>query len=167
MSAMFRRVEETYFLMIIKNTIPPERTGADDVAVGQDITALRIHHKPSGLATHRQVRVKRARLTEMNGDDALHHRLNCSLPLGRIRLGRAKGNQTTRVLVILYIIDGAVGRGRVSRRQDGAFGLEVFRGTLGAGGDGAAFALCASVAVQIHSADGLGGGDRMGMGTIR
>ena len=99
--------------------------------IRQDIPTLRINHKPRRLTTHRQLRIKRARLTIMNRDHALHHILNGSLPLGRIRLRRANGKQPTRIVLVLDIVHRPV-RGRaVPRRQDvRSLWLEVFGGLM-------------------------------------
>ena len=121
----------TYLFMIIKNNIPPKRPRANNMPIRQDIPSLRINHKPRRLTTHRQLRIKRARLTIMNRDNALHHILNGSLPLGRIRLRRANGKQATGIVFVLDIVHRPV-RGRaVPRRQDvRGLWLEVFGGLM-------------------------------------
>ena len=96
--------------------------------IRQDIPTLRINHKPRRLTTHRQLRIKRARLTIMNRDNALHHILNGSLPLGRIRLRRANGKQPTRIILVLDIVHRPVRRRAIPRRHDGR--LEVFGGLM-------------------------------------
>lgn len=133
----------TYLFMIIKNNIPPKRPRANNMPIRQDIPSLRINHKPRRLTTHRQLRIKRARLTIMNRDNALHHILNGSLPLGRIRLRRANGKQATGIVFVLDIVHRPVRRRAIPRRHDGR--LEVFGGLISGGrriavGDRAVFA---------------------------
>lgn len=130
--------------------------------IRQNIPSLRINHKPRRLTTHRQLGIKRARLTIMNRDNALHHILNGSLPLGRIRLRRANGKQTTRIVLVLDIVHRPI-RGRaIPRRQDvHGLWLEVFGGLICDGrriavGDRAVFAFCAAGVASGHRIDKSG-----------
>jgi hypothetical protein len=74
----------TYLLVIIEDTVSPERTGTNHMAIGQDVPTLCIHNKARSLAGHGEFRVERASLTEVNRNGTLHDFLNGSLPLRRI-----------------------------------------------------------------------------------
>lgn len=77
--------------MVIKDTIAPERTSTNHMAIRQDIATLSIHDKSSSLAGHRSVGIKRAGLTEMDRDRTLHDLFNCRLPLERGFSSRGSG----------------------------------------------------------------------------
>lgn len=140
--------------MVVKDTVSPEGSRADHMSVGQDVTPLRIDHKPRRLAAHGQVRIEGAGLAEVDGHDALHHGLDRGLPLGRVGRGRPQGQHARVVLlVILDVVDGPVGRRGVSGRQLRGLGLEVFRGALSVR-DGAVLALRAGLAVHLHAGRG-------------
>lgn len=140
--------------MVIKNTIPPKRPRADHMPIRKNIPPLRINHKTRSLTAHRQICIKRARLTEMDRHNTLHHGLNSRLPLGRIRLSCAQRNDGCDVLAIFNVVYGAVCGCLIAGGEDGGFGFEVFRRSVGCR-DWAVFAFGASFAV--HVGGGIGG----------
>ncbi|KAL7351183.1 hypothetical protein ACKS0A_08897 [Histoplasma ohiense] len=90
--------------MIIKNTITPKRPCANYMSICQNIPFLRIYHKPRSLTRHGQIRIKRCSLAEMDRDNALHYRLDSSLPFWRVCLrssGRGKGKHMGEIPVFV------------------------------------------------------------------
>ena len=75
----------TDLLVIIKYTIPPERSGAHHMSVCQDVTFVGIYNETRRLTRHGRVGVKGARLTEMYRHHIFDYLLYCSLPFGRVR----------------------------------------------------------------------------------
>ena len=155
--------------MIIEYTIPPERTGADDMSVGQDIPPLRIDDKPGGLTIHRQLRIERTGLTEPDRHDAFHHLLDCGLPFGGVALGgeqgcgcRRRGRRVKAIVrrreviaataaAVVDVVDGTVGGRDVAGGEGRGFGLGfgVFGG-MADDGDGVELSFRASLTVHLH-----------------
>ncbi|KAH3668789.1 hypothetical protein OGAPHI_002544 [Ogataea philodendri] len=72
------------FLVVIEHGVTDKGPWSNNVAVCEDDSALRVHHKPGGLATQRAFGVETDHLCKMDRNHRLDHCLDNMLPFGVI-----------------------------------------------------------------------------------
>jgi hypothetical protein len=55
----------THLLMVVEDTVSPERSSADNVPVGENVSLFRVHHEACCLAAGCAVGVEAESLTEV------------------------------------------------------------------------------------------------------
>ena len=135
--------------MIIKDTVSPEGTRADNVAICQNIAILSIHDEPGGLAGGGKIGVKRACLAKMYRDHTFDDFFDSRLPLRRVSCGGHSVDDLHRVRLCLNIVYRAILGSRVTRRRHSVLLLQLFFGSFQCG-NGACSSLGSSFAIGGH-----------------
>jgi hypothetical protein len=104
----------THLLMVVKHTVAPERTSANDVPIGHDVAILSIHHEPGSLGGKREIGVKGARLAEVDRHHTLDDSFYGGLPLWRVSRSRHGVHDWQRARLGLNVVHRAILRSSVS-----------------------------------------------------
>ena len=124
--AVFAAMAPTDLFVVIENTVAPERSRANNMAVRQDVSLFGVHDEARCLTRTGGIGVKRARLAEVNRDDFQDDSLDGGLPLGSVCLRGGESHDSPLVLVT-HARELFVGCGVVSADEYGSLGLELLR----------------------------------------